>query len=58
MDRMVAKTGKVLPASAGMIPIRNLLNIYTLCAPRICGDDPLLIRNHRACRMCSPHLRG
>ena len=48
----------VLPAYAGMIPLKLKEARVDMGAPRVCGDDPGAVE--RAFRMvrCSPRMRG
>ena len=48
----------MLPASAGMIPLRGVDAGDGLRAPRICGDDPYGLSQFVGTDQCSPHLRG
>ena len=48
----------VLPAYAGMIPARPLLMIPVRRAPRIRGDDPMIVGMAVRGGLCSPHTRG
>ena len=50
--------GTVLPASAGMILMKQTLNYGLPCAPRIRGDDPTYFYAQFKLRGCSPHPRG
>ena len=48
----------VLPASAGMILDLSAKEVLNQCAPRIRGDDPMLLFAYTRPRKCSPHPRG
>ena len=48
----------LLPARAGMIPIRATLALVTSPAPRTRGDDPEFRRDLMTVMACSPHARG
>ena len=48
----------MLPASAGMIPIRAVRAPGLSRAPRIRGDDPLAAISLTVTVLCSPHPRG
>ena len=50
--------GTVLPASAGMILMKQTLNYGLPCAPRIRGDDPQVLYLGSDGSGCSPHPRG
>ena len=49
---------RVLPASAGMIPIDSARPCLGVCAPRIRGDDPKHQQATTQTMGCSPHPRG
>ena len=49
---------RVLPASAGMIPLPDPYNKTNYSAPRIRGDDPHPRQRGLRQRQCSPHPRG
>ena len=48
----------VLPAYAGMIPRAFDRSSPLRCAPRVCGDDPMIAGTKRLQLMCSPRMRG
>ena len=49
---------RVLPAHAGMIPVRAVRPDGLQRAPRTCGDDPGRITVLSQNPKCSPHMRG
>ncbi len=48
----------VLPAHAGMVPIRAYTDTAKLCAPRARGDGPWEAETGRTRVLCSPRTRG
>ena len=50
--------GSVLPARAGMVPLRACFGRRTRCAPRASGDGPGYGFNGRWLQLCSPRERG
>ena len=48
----------MLPAYAGMIPYANMEQESILCAPRVCGDDPVNTISVARIFGCSPRMRG
>ena len=56
--RVRLEHGRVLPASAGMIPYRYKDVTVLPSAPRIRGDDPTGISMTTWGEKCSPHPRG
>ena len=48
----------VLPAYAGMIPLRCAAVALRRGAPRVCGDDPKHSLTQRIIVLCSPRMRG
>ena len=48
----------VLPAYAGMIPAPGRIENPGAGAPRVCGDDPMIIACVAASLSCSPRMRG
>ena len=50
--------GAVFPACAGMIPAPRLRKEYSLCVPRMRGDDPYWAPTGNYNAQCSPHARG
>jgi hypothetical protein len=49
---------KVLPARAGMVPVRRSLSRRWRRAPRVCGDGPVEDGEDIEYRACSPYARG
>ena len=48
----------MLPAYAGMIrPVNPSIN-PSVCAPRVCGDDPSSASPETVRTWCSPRMRG
>ncbi len=50
--------GSLLPAPAGMVPLRGLGGVRRRPAPRACGDGPRCSRFGAIRLCCSPRLRG
>ena len=58
MTGFVKSLRSVLPAYAGMIPTYVAMGGIKLCAPRVCGDDPLVASTDWYEGTCSPRMRG
>ena len=48
----------VLPAHAGVIPIKHLTSLVTTCITRTCGGDPISTREGGEKLEYYPHMRG
>ena len=48
----------LLPACAGMIPVKQSSLLAVMTAPRMRGDDPLCWPMRCRESVCSPHARG
>ena len=52
------RSRSVLPAYAGMIPVKGADDVYDMGAPRVCGDDPEMTVGEFTFVTCSPRMRG
>ena len=55
---LLVHSGLVLPAHAGMVPVRIMQMLLNERAPRARGDGPLLRKVMRVGTECSPRTRG
>ena len=51
-------SASVLPARAGMSPVRAATRLTTVSAPRTGGDEPSTEMSPLVRTQCSPHGRG
>ena len=56
--RQPRRSGRVLPAHAGMVPTRPGCPRWSRCAPRARGDGPFSASSRRPPKRCSPRTRG